>query len=170
MESIIADLQRQVVSVIEEGVTNQDGDQYMKVEPIHTDNEIRLGQYVADNERRIGRIPHAFVFAGNVTFNTSDTTNQFLTVDIPIRVFVATRDASMNDQDIQHKKASKWSIYTAAAMAGKRVRMTATNDVYLDDPNVEVITNTERSSIWEVRVTVNPNIDTELILQEIENE
>jgi hypothetical protein len=170
MKSIIADLQDQAVEAIETGLTDSGGNQHIKVELLHTDDEIRLGEYIADNERRIGRIPHAFVYAGNVVFQDSDSTGTFATVEVPVRVFVATRDNSTNDQEIQHRKASKWSVYVAAALAGEPARMTGTNTAYFTDPNVEPISNTERSSMWEVRLTVEMNMDTELILSELDNE
>jgi hypothetical protein len=170
MKSIIADLQDQAVEAIETGLTDSGGNQHIKVELLHTDDEIRLGEYIADNERRIGRIPHAFVYAGNVVFQDADSTGKFVTAQIPMRVFVATRDNSTNDQEIQHRKASKWSFYVAAALAGEEARSTATNSAFFREPNVEPISNTERSSLWEVRLTVEINMDTELILTELDNE
>jgi hypothetical protein len=170
MKSIVADLQDQAVSAIEDGLTDSDGDQHIKVELLHTDDELRIADYIADNERRIGRIPHAFVYAGSVVFQEADSTGTFATVQIPLRVFVATRDNSVNDQEIQHRKASKWSVYVAAALAGEPAQSTGTNTAYFRDPNVEPITNTERSSMWEVRLTVEINMDTDLILTELDNE
>jgi hypothetical protein len=170
MKSIVADLQDQAVSAIEDGLTDSDGDQHIKVELLHTDDELRIADYIADNERRVGRIPHAFVYAGSVVFQEADSTGTFATVEIPLRVFVATRDNSTNDQEIQHRKASKWSVYVAAALAGEPAQSTATNTAYFRDPNVEPITNTERSSMWEVRLTVEINMDTDLILTELDNE
>jgi hypothetical protein len=170
MKSIIADLQDQAVAAIERGLTDSNGEQHIMVELLHTDDEIRIGQYIADNERRVGQIPHAFVYAGNVVFQEADSTGTFATVQVPVRVFVATRDNSTNDQEIQHRKASKWSVYVAAALAGEPAQTTATNTAYFEDPNVEPITNTERSSMWEVRLTVEINLDTELILKELDNE
>jgi len=170
MDSIIADVQDQAVAAIEDGLTDSGGSQHMKVELLHTEDEFRIADYIADNERRIGRIPHAFVYAGSVIFQESDSTGTFATVEIPLRVFVATRDNSTNDQEIQHRKASKWSVYVAAALAGEPAQTTATNETYFRDPNVEPISNTERSSLWEVRLTVEINMDTELILSELDNE
>lgn len=170
MKSIIADLQDQAVDAIKTGLTDSNGGQHINVEILHTDDELRIGEYIADNERRIGRIPHAFVYAGNVVFQEADSTGRFATVQVPVRVFVATRDNSRNDQEIQHRKASKWSVYVAAALAGEPAQSTGTNTAYFEDPNVEPITNTERSSMWEVRLTVEINLDTELILTELDNE
>jgi hypothetical protein len=170
MKSIIADLQDQAVSAIEDGLTDPDGNQHMKVELIHTDNEVLIAEYIADNERRVGRIPHAFVFAGSIVFQNADSTGMMATVEVPLRVFVASRDNSTNDQRIQHRKASKWSVYVAAALAGEPAQSTATNTAYFRDPNVEPISNTERSSLWEVRLTVEINVDTDLILTELDNE
>jgi len=170
MKSIVADLQDQAVEAIESGLTDSNGDQHIKVKILHTDDELRLAEYIADNERRIGRVPHAFVYAGNVVFQDADSTGTFVTAEIPVRVFVATRDNSTNDQEIQHRKASKWSVYVASALAGEPAQSTGTNTGYFEDPNVEPISNTERSSMWEVRLTVEINMDTELILAELDNE
>lgn len=170
MKSIIADLQDQAVEAIKTGLTDSNDEQHIHVELLHTDDEIRIGDYVADNEKRIGRIPHAFVYAGSVVFQDADSTGTFATVEIPLRVFIATRDNSVNDQELQHRKASKWSLYVAAALAGESAQSTATNTAHFRDPNVEPIANTERSSLWEVRLTVEMNIDTELILNELDNE
>jgi len=170
MKSIVADLQDQAVEAIESGLTDSNGDQHIKVTILHTDDELRLAEYIADNERRIGRVPHAFVYAGNVVFQDADSTGTFVTAEIPVRVFVATRDNSTNDQEIQHRKASKWSVYVASALAGEPAQSTGTNTGYFGDPNVEPISNTERSSMWEVRLTVEINMDTELILAELDNE
>jgi len=170
MKSIIADLQDQAVSAIESGLTDSNGDQHIKVELLHTDDELRIADYIADNERRVGRIPHAFVYAGSVVFQDGDSTGTLATVEVPVRVFIATRDNSTNDQEIQHRKASKWSVYVAAALAGEPAQSTGTSTAYFEDPNVEPITNTERSSMWEVRLTVEINLDTDLILTELDNE
>lgn len=170
MKSIIADFQDQAAEAIREGVTDSNGNQHMKVEIIHTEDEFRIADYIADNERRIGRIPHAFVYAGNLIFQESDTTRQMSTLQLPIRTFIATRDTSVNDQEIQHRKASKWAVYVAAALSGQPAQATATNTTYFRDPNVEVISNTERSAMWEVRLTLEFNMDTELILTELDNE
>lgn len=170
MKSIIADLQDQAVSAIENGLTDSNGSQHIKVELLHTNDEIRLAEYIANNERRIGRIPHAFVYAGNVVFQEADSTGTFATVQLPVRVFLATRDNSANDQELQHRKASKWAVYVASALAGAEAQSTGTNTAYFEDPNVEPISNTERSSLWEVRLTLELNMDTELILSELDNE
>jgi|APHM01.1.fsa_nt_gi hypothetical protein len=170
MKSIIADVQDQAVQAIEDGVTDSAGDQHMRVELIHSEDEFRLAEYIADNERRIGRIPHAFVYAGSVVFESADSTRRFATVQIPLRVFVATRDKSASDQEIQHRKASKWCVYVAAALAGQPVRSIGTNTAYFEEPSVEPISNTERSSMWEVRLTTEINMDTDLILSELDNE
>lgn len=170
MKSIIADIQDQAVSAIEDGLTDSDGDQHVKVEFIHTEDELRIAEYISDNERRIARIPHAFVYAGTADFQEADSTGTFVTVQIPIRVFIATRDNSTEDQEIQHRKASKWSVYVASALVGESAQASGTNTAYFREPNVEPISNTERSSMWEVRLTAEVNLDTDLILTELNNE
>jgi len=170
MESILADIQDQVVSHVEDGVTDSDGDQHMAVEMIYTDDEFEIAEYIADHERRISQIPHAFVFAGTAVFEGQDSTRRMQQLEVPVRVFVAARNASTENQQVQHRLASKWSVYVAAAVAGKRVRTTGTSDAYLEDVNVESIANIERSALWEVRFTVPLNLDTDDILLEIDNE
>ncbi len=170
MKSIVADLQDQAVEAIRSGLTDSNGEQHARVEIIHTEDEVRIAEYIADNERRVARIPHAFVYAGTVVFQEADSTGTFATVEIPVRVFIATRDNSTNDQEIQHRKASKWSVYVASALAGEPAQSTGTNTAYFRNPNVEPISNTERSSMWEVRLNVEINMDTDLILTELDNE
>jgi hypothetical protein len=137
---------------------------------LHTDDEFELADYISDNQRRVGRIPHAFVYGGSVVFQDADSTGTFVTAEMPFRIFVATRDASSNDQEIQHRKASKWALYVAAALSGEAVKGEGTNQAYLEEPNVEPISNTEQVALWEVRLTVTINLDTELILNQLDNE
>lgn len=170
MDSIIGDLQDQVVSLIEQGVTDSSGDQHMNVEMLYNEDELELADYIAENERRIGRIPHAFVFAGSADFQDNDSSGLMTIFQVPVRIFVAVRDQARQNQKVQHRLGSKWCMYVAAALAGEDVRMTGTNTAYIQNLNVEAIANTERSAVWEVRTTLQINIDTELILQELDSE
>lgn len=170
MQNIITDIQDQVVSSIEDSLTDSDGSQHMSVERIYTQDEFAIADFVADNDRRIARIPHAFVFVGTLNFVEADSTGRAATVEAPVRVFVATRDASTSNQQIQHDKAAKWSTYVAAALAGTPIQSKGTNTAYVMDPNVEPLGNTERNALWEVRLNIELVLDSEIILQEIDNE
>jgi len=170
MDSVLADIQDQVVAHIEDGVTDSGGDQHMRVETIYTDDEFEIAEYIGDNERRIGRIPHAFVFVGSAGFAGQDSTQRLQRLSILVRTFVATRNTSVNDQQAQHRLAGKWCVYVAASMAGRRVQAEGTNAAYLEDVNIESIGNSERSAMWEVRCSISLNLSTDEILLQIDNE
>jgi len=170
MDSIIGDVQDQIVGHIENGVTDSKGDQHMRVEGIYTEDEFEIAEYIANNERRIGRIPHAFVHVGSATFAGQDSTRRFQQLTISARVFVATRNTSTNNQQAQQRTGSKWSVYVASSLAGRSVQSVGTNTAYLEGVNVETIANTERSALWEVRTSIPLSLSTDDILGELDNE
>ena len=170
MDSILGDIRDQIVGHIEDGVTDSAGDQHMRVEGIYTEDEFEIAEYVADNERRIGRIPHAFVYVGSAAFAAQDSTRRLQRLEVAARTFVATRNTSTNNQQAQQRTGSKWSIYVASSLAGRSVQSVGTSVAYLEDVSVEAIANTERSALWEVRVSIPLNVSTDDILSEIENE
>jgi len=170
MDSIYSGVQEEVVDTLSSQLTDSGGDQHMNVVPIHTEDEFEIAEYVADHERRVGRIPHAFVFVGSSQFDSRDSSNRMPSITVPVRVFVAVRNNSINDQHAQYKLASKWSTYVATALIGTQVTVTGSAPAYLGQMNVNSIANTESSALWEVNLTLNLNIDADVILAELENE
>lgn len=170
MNSIIRTIQEEVVDHIESGLTDSDGNQHMRVEHFHTGDEFEVTDFVADHQRRVGQIPHAFVFVGTATFQDQDSTARLQQVQVPVRVFVATRHNSAEDQRVQHQLGSKWSIYTAAALAGQPINTTGIAESYPVNMNVESLVNVEAWALWEVRFNVPISLDTDDILAQIDNE
>lgn len=170
MQQIITDIQNQTVDHIQSGLTDDNGSQHAKVELIHTEDEFEIADFVAENQRKIGRVPHAFVFVGNMTFQDQDTTHRLQQVDVPVRVFVAVRDSSQNNERVQHRLAGKWCVYVASALAGKEIDVGGMAPAYLADVNVENIVNIEEWALWEVNFNVRMNMDTDDILSQLSSE
>ena len=167
MDSLLESLRSQTVAHIENGLTDSDGNQKIHVEKVYTGDEFEITEYVSENERNVARIPHAFVWVGTVNFQGSDSSRELFRVQIPVRTFLATRDDSVQGQNAQYEIGSKWAMFIIAALAGQRFGTDSTDRQVLDSPTVESIVNTERLALWEVRFTLQLNVETTHILDQL---
>lgn len=170
MDSILADVQDQIIESIRDGMTDSGGDQHMKVEFLHSSDEFEIAEDIDNGEWRVGRIPHALVYVGTASFAGQDSTRRLQQFDVPVRVFVATANTSIQSRKVQHRMGGKWSTYVAAALAGVSVETEGSNLAYLEDVNVESIVDMEEWSLWEVRMNIPLNLDTDVILAQLESE
>lgn len=133
-----------------------------------TEDEIRLGNWIADNMGSVARHPHLFVYTGTIDLRGVDSTMRMPQVTLPVRVFVMTRDASSKNEEAQKRLADKWSLAAVSSLHGARFGDdTVTNDGLVQDLAVNPLGNGEDAAMWEVSFNLDLNIDLDLVLNNI---
>lgn len=169
--NIISDIQDQIVDRLQNALVQKSGNSHMRVVRVDTNDEVEVAQWVYDNESNISKYPHAFVYTGPVSASEQDASRRMPTYEVTIRVFIAVRNASHENQEAQKRLADKWSLYVASALNGYRVGVDPyTADQQIDSIDITAIANTERSALWDLTMNVNLETDFDAILNNVTNE
>lgn len=128
---------------------------------------IEFENYVAENQRRVGKHPHVYVTCPNFTQNSRRGIGTAAQDSVTVWVWVVYRD-SRSEERLQ-TQADEISVLTRAYLSEKQFGLDFTNDNTIENWNVTVETETDDTIIYSVVGELDLEVDNAKLINTYES-